>query len=55
MKETGIVRKLDNMGRVVLPKELRRWMEISEGTLMEILVDKDTVVLRKVEQGGMNQ
>ena len=42
MKETGIVRKVDELGRVVLPIELRR-------TLLEIYVEDDAIILRKKE------
>ncbi len=48
MKATGIVRKIDNLGRVVIPKELRRNLNIDEGTNLEIFVDrKGTVILKK--------
>ena len=47
MKSTGIVRKVDELGRVVLPIELRRSMGIAEKDPMEILVDGDLIVLRK--------
>lgn len=49
MKSTGIVRRIDDLGRVVLPKELRRSMELPEGTPMEIYVDGDRIVLRKYQ------
>ncbi|MFT9075947.1 AbrB/MazE/SpoVT family DNA-binding domain-containing protein [Ethanoligenens sp.] len=49
MKETSIVRKIDDVGRIVLPKQLRRILKIKNGTELEILVDKDTVVLRKIQ------
>jgi len=49
MKATGITRKVDSLGRVVLPIELRRTLDVSEGDSLEILVDADTVVLRKYE------
>ncbi|AZR74130.1 AbrB family transcriptional regulator [Anoxybacter fermentans] len=48
MKATGIVRKIDNLGRVVIPKELRRNLNIDEGTNLEIFVDrKGKVILKK--------
>lgn len=48
MKATGIVRKIDNLGRVVIPKELRKNLNIDEGTNLEIFVDrKGTVILKK--------
>jgi transcriptional pleiotropic regulator of transition state genes len=49
MKSTGIVRKIDELGRIVLPKELRRKLEIAEKDGLEIFVDDDTVVLKKYE------
>ena len=48
MRATGIVRKIDNLGRVVIPKEIRTEMQINNGNTLEIYVDKnDTVVLKK--------
>lgn len=49
MKETGIVRKVDELGRIVLPMELRRTFEIEEKTPLEIYVDGDTIVLKRYE------
>ena len=46
MKATGIVRKIDELGRVVLPMELRRTMEIEEKDPLEIFTDGDTIVLK---------
>lgn len=45
MKATGIVRKIDDLGRVVIPKEIRRTMKINEGTPLEIFIDKDGSIL----------
>ncbi len=47
MKATGVVRKVDELGRVVLPKELRRTFEINEGDGLEIYVDGQTIILKK--------
>ncbi len=47
MKSTGIVRKVDELGRVVIPIELRRTLDIHEKDSMEIYVDDETIVLRK--------
>ena len=47
MKSTGIVRKVDELGRIVLPIELRRTLDISERDALEIYVDGSAVVLRK--------
>ena len=47
MKSTGIVRKVDELGRIVLPVELRRTMDIAEKDPLEIYVDGNSIVLRK--------
>ncbi len=47
MKSTGIVRKIDELGRIVLPIELRRTLDIGEKDQVEIYVEQDTVVLKK--------
>lgn len=47
MKDTGIVRMVDNLGRIVLPIELRRQLEIEEKDPLEIFVDGSDIVLRK--------
>ncbi|MFC7061750.1 AbrB/MazE/SpoVT family DNA-binding domain-containing protein [Halobacillus seohaensis] len=47
MKSTGIVRKVDELGRVVIPIELRRTLEINEKDALEIYVDDDRIVLKK--------
>jgi transcriptional pleiotropic regulator of transition state genes len=47
MKSTGIVRKVDELGRVVLPIELRRTLDIEEKDALEIYVDGATVILKK--------
>ena len=50
MKAIGITRKIDPLGRIVLPKELRRGMGIKENeTSMEIYVEEDMVILKKYE------
>ena len=49
MKATGIVRKLDTLGRVVLPKELRDLFDINCNDGLEIYVDNESIVLRKYE------
>lgn len=49
MKATGIVRKVDELGRIVLPIELRRTLEISERDALEIYVDGASIVLKKHE------
>ena len=47
MISTGIVRHMDSLGRVVLPKELRRTFGITADTPLEILTEGDTILLRK--------
>lgn len=49
MKFTGIVRKVDELGRIVLPIELRRTMGIDVKDALEIYVEGDTIMLRKYE------
>ncbi|WP_077369408.1 AbrB/MazE/SpoVT family DNA-binding domain-containing protein [Anaerosalibacter sp. Marseille-P3206] len=47
MKSTGIVRKVDELGRVVIPIELRRTLEIAEKDALEIYVDGEQIILKK--------
>lgn len=47
MKTTGIIRRIDDLGRIVIPKELRRSMRIKNGESMEIFVDHDEIILKK--------
>lgn len=49
MKSTGIVRKVDELGRIVLPIELRRTLEIAERDSLEIYVEGSTIILKKYE------
>lgn len=49
MKSTGIVRRVDELGRVVLPIELRRTLDIAVRDSLQIYVDGDLVILRKYE------
>ena len=49
MKSTGIVRKVDELGRVVLPIELRRTFSIVEKDALEIYVDGESIILKKYE------
>ena len=54
MKVTGIVRRFDDLGRIVIPKEIRRLLfgtpEKSEGMPMEIFMNKDEIIIRKYEE-----
>ena len=47
MKATGIVRRIDDLGRVVIPKEIRRTLRIKEGTPLEIFTDKEGEIILK--------
>lgn len=47
LKSTGIVRKVDELGRIVLPIELRRTLDIAERDPLEIFVQDDTILLKK--------
>lgn len=49
MKSTGIVRRVDELGRVVIPIELRRTLDIAEKDALEIYVDGEQIILKKYE------
>lgn len=49
MKSTGIVRKVDELGRIVLPIELRRTLDIAEKDCLEIYIDGPSIVLKKYQ------
>lgn len=49
MKSTGIVRRIDELGRIVLPIELRNSMEIKNKDSVEIFVDSDKIILKKYQ------
>jgi transcriptional pleiotropic regulator of transition state genes len=49
VKRTGVARKVDQLGRVVLPAEVRRRFGIQPGDMIEIAVDSDAILLTKVE------
>lgn len=51
MKATGIVRKIDELGRIVLPKELRGVLDIKEKDAVEIFTDGEMIVLKKYNPG----
>ena len=50
MKSTGIVRKVDELGRIVLPIELRRTFDLNEKDAIEIYTDDDTIILKKFQR-----
>ena len=47
MKATGVVRRIDDLGRIVIPKEIRKNFKITEGDSLEIYVDRDAIILKK--------
>lgn len=47
MKETGILRRIDELGRIVVPKEIRKKLKIREGDNLDIFVNEDSVILKK--------
>lgn len=49
MKSTGIVRKVDELGRIVLPIEMRRTLDIAEKDALEIYVDGENIILHKYQ------
>ncbi|MBQ2854191.1 MAG: AbrB/MazE/SpoVT family DNA-binding domain-containing protein [Oscillospiraceae bacterium] len=49
MKSTGIIRKVDDLGRIVLPIELRRTLDIAERDELEIYMESDQIILKKYE------
>ena len=51
MKSTGIVRNLDQLGRLVIPKETRKVFDINEGDPVEIFTDGDKIILKKYNPG----
>lgn len=51
LKSTGVVRKVDELGRVVIPVELRRTMGISEKDALEIFTDDEKIILKKYSPG----
>ena len=52
MKSTGIVRKMDKLGRIVLPVELRKSLKIDLNTPLEMFVDGDYLLLKKYHPAG---
>jgi transcriptional pleiotropic regulator of transition state genes len=51
MKSTGIVRKLDDLGRLVIPREIRKIQGIPNGQPMEVFMDGDNIVIRPYNPG----
>ena len=51
MRSLGIVRNLDQLGRLVIPKETRKAFELNEGDPVEIFTDEDKIIIRKYNPG----
>ena len=51
MKATGIVRNLDQLGRIVIPKETRKMFNLNEGEPVEIFTDGDKIIIKKYNPG----
>lgn len=49
MKSTGVVRRVDELGRIVIPIELRRTLSLAEGDALEIYVECENIILKKYE------
>lgn len=47
MKTTGVVRRIDDLGRIVIPKEIRKTLRIKDGESLEIFLDSDNIILKK--------
>ena len=50
MSTTGIIRRIDELGRIVIPKEIRKSLRIKNGDNLEILVDGENITLKKYSQ-----
>lgn len=48
MKDTGIVRRIDVLGRVVIPKEIRKTLKMNEGDPVEVYTEKDALVIKNI-------
>lgn len=55
MKELGVVRKIDSLGRLVIPKEMRKVLHIDIGTPIEFYVDGDGIMLKKHEPDNISE
>ena len=53
MKATGIIRRIDDLGRVVIPREIRRSLKVREGDPLEILIEKNCVCFKKYSTLGL--
>ena len=55
MRRTGIVRRIDDLGRIVIPKEVRKILRIKEGEPMEIFIEDGGVIFKKYDANKNNQ
>lgn len=55
MRATGILRRIDDLGRIVIPKEIRRSMGIREGEALEIFVEKDAIMFKKYHVNDLDE
>lgn len=49
MKSTGIVRRLDDLGRIVIPREIRKSLKLMEGDALELFVENNSLILKKYD------
>lgn len=54
MRATGIVRRIDNLGRIVVPKELQRGLKLKEGDALEVFMSNDCLILKKYKEVNTN-
>ncbi len=50
MKTTGVIRRIDDLGRIVIPKEIRKSLRIKDGESLEIYLDSDNIILKKYSE-----
>ena len=50
MKTTGVIRRIDELGRIVIPKEIRKSLRIKNGESLEVFLDGDSIILKKFSQ-----
>ena len=50
MKTTGVIRRIDELGRIVIPKEIRKSLRIKNGESLEVYLDGDSIILKKFSQ-----
>lgn len=55
MKATGVIRRIDDLGRIVIPKEIRRTMAIQEGDALEICTTDEGILIRKYAEPTENK